>query len=109
MSIFSLVLMSILSLGSRYSSSNMSGKLHCKLSLQKELGFEQSSKVPLIGFVGRLDHQKGPDIVLDAIGALALDDCQVVMLGSGDIQLESRMKQKEADNRYMVRTKSFLH
>jgi glycosyltransferase involved in cell wall biosynthesis len=31
---------------------------------------------PLVGFVGRLDHQKGPDLVLDALPALAALGCQ---------------------------------
>ena len=33
--------------------------------------------VPLIGFIGRLDYQKGPDLVLDALPVLGNLDCQV--------------------------------
>lgn len=94
----------------RYSARNMSGKLKCKLSLQKELGFEQSPQIPLLGFVGRLDHQKGPDIVLDAVDSLTLEGCQIVMLGSGDIQHEARMKRMEEENRciFLIKTVSIL-
>ena len=34
-------------------------------------------QVPLIGWIGRLDHQKGPDVALDAIPGLAARGCQV--------------------------------
>lgn len=33
--------------------------------------------LPLIGFVGRLDYQKGPDLVFDALPVLGNLDCQV--------------------------------
>ena len=34
-------------------------------------------QIPLIGWIGRLDHQKGPDIVLDAVPGVAQRGCQV--------------------------------
>ena len=34
-------------------------------------------QIPLIGWIGRLDHQKGPDIVLDAVPGFAARSCQV--------------------------------
>ncbi len=34
--------------------------------------------MPLIGWIGRLDHQKGPDVALDAIPGLAARGCQVI-------------------------------
>ena len=34
-------------------------------------------QIPLIGWIGRLDHQKGPDIVLDAAPGFAARSCQV--------------------------------
>jgi glycosyltransferase involved in cell wall biosynthesis len=33
--------------------------------------------VPLVGFIGRLDYQKGPDLLLDALPNLVNLDCQV--------------------------------
>jgi len=38
---------------------------------------EPDPNVPLIGFIGRLDYQKGPDLVLDALPFLSNLDCQV--------------------------------
>jgi glycogen synthase len=57
------------------------GKALCKAALQEELGFAVDPKIPLLGFIGRLDFQKGPDIVLEAIPQLASRGYQVVMLG----------------------------
>lgn len=80
----------------------MSGKQECKMRLQKELRFDTSPDIPLIGFIGRLDHQKGPDIVLNALDSLAFENCQVVMLGSGDKQYEAKMKEKELQYRWAL-------
>ena len=33
--------------------------------------------IPLLGFIGRLDHQKGPDLVLNAAGEMAARNVQV--------------------------------
>ena len=34
-------------------------------------------KVPLVGWIGRLDFQKGPDVILQSIGPMAQRGCQV--------------------------------
>ncbi len=60
-----------------YSPADMSGKARCKRALQREMRLEPDPDVPLIGFIGRLDYQKGPDLVLDALPALSNLDCQV--------------------------------
>ncbi len=33
--------------------------------------------MPLVGWIGRLDHQKGPDLALEAVPGLAARGCQV--------------------------------
>lgn len=47
------------------------GKRACKVALQEELGLPVNPDTPLIAFIGRLDYQKGADIVLQvgAVGA----------------------------------------
>jgi glycogen synthase len=40
------------------------GKRACKMALQEELGLPVNADTPLIAFIGRLDYQKGADIVL---------------------------------------------
>lgn len=64
------------------------GKAKNKEALQKELGLPLRPDVPLVGFIGRLDYQKGADLVLAAAPWLVKQDCQVVCLGTGDSGLE---------------------
>ena len=75
--------------------SDLSGKLECKRSLQREMGLEVRDDVPLIGFIGRLDWQKGPDLIRDSIAELMNEDLQLIMLGSGLEELEQFMQWAE--------------
>ncbi|KAL8550850.1 hypothetical protein ACS0TY_000073 [Phlomoides rotata] len=79
-----------------YSVEDLSGKVKCKMALQKELGLPVRPDCPLIGFIGRLDYQKGVDILLSAIPDLMLDDVQCIMLGSGEKQYEDWMRHLES-------------
>ena len=45
-------------------------------------------QVPVIGFIGRLDYQKGADLVLGAAHWLLNQDVQIICLGTGDKHLE---------------------
>ncbi|KAG8381133.1 hypothetical protein BUALT_Bualt06G0090700 [Buddleja alternifolia] len=81
---------------SRYSVDDLSGKVECKIALQKELGLPIRPDCPMIGFIGRLDYQKGVDIILSAIPDLMKDDVQFVMLGSGEKQYEDWMRHLES-------------
>ena len=49
-----------------------------------------------IGFIGRLDYQKGLDLIQSALPELMQEDVQLVMLGSGDPTIESWMKMSES-------------
>ncbi|KAH6804110.1 Glycogen/starch synthase [Perilla frutescens var. frutescens] len=79
-----------------YSVDDLSGKAECKIALQKELGLPIRPDCPLIGFIGRLDYQKGVDILLSATPDLLQDDIQIVMLGSGEKQYEDWMRHLES-------------
>ncbi|EMS47550.1 Starch synthase 1, chloroplastic/amyloplastic [Triticum urartu] len=72
----------------------------CKAELQKELGLPVREDVPLldsqIGFIGRLDYQKGIDLIKMAIPDLMREDVQFVMLGSGDPVFEGWMRSTES-------------
>jgi hypothetical protein len=51
-------------------SSFKAGKAACKKALQEELGLPVDANIPLVAFIGRLDYQKGADIVLQVgVGA----------------------------------------
>jgi len=78
-----------------YSVLDFSGKLECKRALQKELGLPVRDNVPMMGFIGRLDWQKGPDLLQAALNDMMREDVQVVMLGSGLPELEDFMRWAE--------------
>ncbi|EEF30534.1 granule-bound starch synthase 2, chloroplastic/amyloplastic [Ricinus communis] len=79
------------------------GKSQCKAALQKELGLPVRPDVPLIGFIGRLDHQKGVDLIAEAIPWMMGQDVQLVMLGTGRPDLEQLLRQFESQHSDKVR------
>lgn len=74
-------------------------------ALRRELGLEPRP-VPLIGIVSRLTHQKGSDLVPDALRLLAeTDDFQCVVLGTGEPHIEERLARLAADLGERVRVR----
>lgn len=72
-----------------YNASNMSGKAACKRALQQRLGLAEDANIPLLGVISRLTHQKGLDL-LPAIASFLLEyPVQIVILGSGEADLEA--------------------
>ncbi|GJU38247.1 granule-bound starch synthase 2, chloroplastic/amyloplastic [Tanacetum coccineum] len=82
------------------------GKPQCKAALQKELGLPIRPEVPLIGFIGRLDNQKGVDLIIDAVPWMVGQDVQLVMLGSGNSDLERMLR--EMENRYRDKVRGWV-
>ncbi|KAI3452297.1 hypothetical protein Pfo_008962 [Paulownia fortunei] len=79
------------------------GKSQCKAALQKELGLPIREDVPLIGFIGRLDHQKGVDLIAEAVPWMMGQDVQLIMLGTGRPDLEGLLRQFEGQYNDRVR------
>lgn len=84
---------------SNYGSGNLQQKLACKAALQRELGLPVRADVPLVGFIGRLDYQKGVDIIESALPWMMDQDMQLVMLGSGRGDLEDMLRGFEHHHR----------
>ncbi len=60
------------------------GKAACKAALQKELGLPQVAGVPLVCSVGRLDDQKGFDLIAEVLQRwVQTSDVQWAILGTG--------------------------
>ncbi|KAJ8491288.1 hypothetical protein OPV22_013009 [Ensete ventricosum] len=74
------------------------GKPQCKTALQKELGLPVHEDVPLIGFIGRLDHQKGVDLIAEAMPWIVGQDAQLVMLGTGRADLEDMLRKFDREH-----------
>ncbi|MEZ4316508.1 MAG: glycogen/starch synthase [Myxococcota bacterium] len=81
-----------------YSAADPSGKATCKAGLQAELGLPMEKNRPLVGSVGRLDPQKGVELLLESIPWLVGQGAQVVVLGSAAAahqKLEWRLRELE--------------
>jgi len=65
------------------------GKAAAKVALQRRLGLAIDVDAPLFGIVTRLTSQKGIDLILAALPELVGRGIGLVVLGSGDRDLES--------------------
>ncbi|MBQ9511213.1 MAG: glycogen synthase GlgA [Clostridia bacterium] len=73
-----------------YSSGDICGKAVCKAELQKELGLKASPDTPIIAMISRLAEHKGFSLVKEIADMLVgEDDAQVVILGTGEQELEN--------------------
>ncbi len=72
-----------------YSAADLKGKLACKQALQAEFGLSPEASGPLFAVVSRLTAQKGMDLLLAALPDLLREGAQLVVLGSGDGELEA--------------------
>lgn len=77
-------------LSTTFSYDDIESRVKNKQALQSELGLETDPDVPLLAMVTRLDHQKGVDLVLDALNDVINERWQFILLGTGDSALEGR-------------------
>lgn len=74
-----------------YTSGNLADKAANKEALQRTLGLGIDPHIPLFGAVGRFAHQKGYDLVLQVAAQLIGLPAQLVLLGSGEPELEQQL------------------
>ena len=74
-------------LAARYDAGDPSGKRACKAALLAELGLAGRGEAPLAVSLGRIDAQKGSDVLAEALGPLAANDVTTLVAGSGDADL----------------------
>lgn len=71
-------------IASHYSADDPSHKTNNKAVLQAKMNLPQKPAVPLFGFVSRLSHQKGLDLLSKAIAQIMKFDIQITFLGVGE-------------------------
>lgn len=71
-----------------YDVTDISGKSANKRELQRRMGLHIDPDLPLFGLVGRFTHQKGVDLVLEIAPQLIALPAQLVLLGSGDVEMQ---------------------
>ena len=65
------------------------GKAACKAALQKEVGLPVRADVPLMVMVTRLAGHKGLDLLCYIAHRLMQEDCQLLILGTGESRYET--------------------
>ncbi|KAF5811455.1 putative NDP-glucose--starch glucosyltransferase [Helianthus annuus] len=75
----------------------MSAKPLIKEALQAEVGLPVDKNIPVIGFIGRLEEQKGSDILAAAIPEFIGEDVQIIVLGTGKKAMEKQLDDLEVE------------
>jgi len=70
-------------LAAGYSRENRSGKASCRADVLEAVGMDSSDAGPVLGMIGRLDHQKGFDIVAAAVPELVGLGFRLIVQGVG--------------------------
>jgi starch synthase len=70
-----------------YSREDRMGKAKCRADLLTRIGFDPADTGPVVGLIGRLDPQKGFDLLAAATPAIIELGGRVVVLGSGQPSL----------------------
>ena len=67
-----------------YSASDLAGKAVCRADLLEGVGFDPGDGGPVLGMIGRLDPQKGFDLLAEAAPRLLESGARLIVQGSGD-------------------------
>jgi starch synthase len=73
------------------------GKPLCKAALQKEFGFMQDARIPLLGMVSRLVDQKGLDLLAQSARDLLAEKVQLAVLGEGNAVYHQMLNHLQRD------------
>jgi starch synthase len=71
-------------LAATYSADDLRGKAACRADLLRRLGFDPANSGAVLGMIGRLDPQKGFDLLASAAPRLLGEGARLVVQGSGD-------------------------
>lgn len=75
----------------RFGPGDISGKAECARALRRELKLAQDSPRAMVAMVSRLSSQKGFDLLCEAIDSVMALPLEMVILGSGDREIEQRL------------------
>ncbi|TFH01233.1 MAG: glycogen synthase GlgA [Calditrichales bacterium] len=76
----------------KYSDADMAGKEQNKQALLSRVNMEYSENTPVIGMISRIVEQKGYGILMDVMDELMGLNVQLVMLGTGDSNIEEKIQ-----------------
>jgi starch synthase len=81
----------------RFSDEDLAGKAACRVALLSEFGLEAKAGEPVLGVVSRFVHHKGLDLVAELVPELERLGARLVVLGSGDPELEQRFRRLQLE------------
>ncbi|HSL32492.1 MAG TPA: glycogen/starch synthase [Candidatus Limnocylindrales bacterium] len=79
-------------LAAPYTARDLSGKAACRADLLSRLGFDPTDDSAVLGMIGRLDPQKGFDLVAQATPRLLDVGARIVVQGSGDASIAAAIR-----------------
>lgn len=93
-------------LAARFGRETLEKRRACKADLQRASGLPVDDEAPLLGFIGRMDRQKGIDFILDAAPAVLKESAQIVTLGQGNPAYVTALQKlaKEYPHQVFVKT-----
>jgi starch synthase len=77
---------------SRFSLNDFDARAANKTALQQRFGLQPNNEAMLLGVISRLSSQKGLDLLIECIPALLGQGIQLVLLGSGDAELQDKYR-----------------
>ena len=83
-------------LAAAYDAEHSDGKVACRAALLSELGLAAPPPGRLLAAIGRLDFQKGWDVLEEAVAALVAHGASLALLGDGDPELAERLRAASA-------------
>jgi starch synthase len=88
-----------------YGADDLSGKRQCKADLLRTVGLAEKPDLPVVGIISRLVYQKGIDIVVRAWYDLLHRPLRMVVLGTGEPEVEAGFADlaARAPDRFAVR------
>jgi starch synthase len=83
-------------LAATYSAEDLRGKAACRADLLGRVGFDPADEGAVLGMIGRLDPQKGFDLLASAATRLLDDGARLVVQGSGDPHIADALRRLAA-------------
>jgi len=83
-------------IAAHYTVDDFAGKARCKADLQQRFRLPVKATVPLLAVISRLAGQKGLDLLRDILETLMALNLQLVLLGSGEKELEAAFREAAA-------------
>ena len=83
-------------IAANYGAGALGKKARNKRALKERVGLGGADDVPLLATVARLTHQKGIDVIIEALPQLVALPAQIVIVGAGDRVMAQRLRAAQA-------------